>query len=149
MYLHYWHPHKQHSTKAAQIMSFLLHGLTWVRCADGHMHCVCSPQNPTTCMTISQLTLSFPGKTQPISSVTAFTCAAQVCGIKYKRGVQSSVLPAVPADADRVPEPYLLQIVKKPKVRADRKPIAYFKLLTPVNQVQLAHPAHTKLYACW
>ena len=53
----------------------------------------------------------------------------------YKRGVQSSVLPAVPADADRVPEPYLLQIVKKPKVRADRKPIARFKLLTPINQV--------------
>lgn len=58
--------------------------------------------------------------------------------MKYKRGVQSSVLPAVPADADRVPEPYLLQIVKKPKVRADRKRIARFKLLTPVNQVWLA-----------
>ena len=58
--------------------------------------------------------------------------------MNYKRGVQSSVLPAVPADADRVPEPYLLQIVKKPKVRADRKPIVRFKLLTPINQVQFA-----------
>ena len=57
--------------------------------------------------------------------------------MSYKRGVQSSVLPAVPADADRVPEPYLLQIVKKPKVRADRKPITRFKLLTPTNQVDL------------
>ena len=55
--------------------------------------------------------------------------------MKYKRGVQSSVLPGVPADADRVPEPYLLQIVKKPKTRAERKPIARFKLLTPINQV--------------
>ena len=55
--------------------------------------------------------------------------------MNFKRGVQSSVLPAVPADADRVPEPYLLQIVKKPRVRADRKPIARFKLLTPIYQV--------------
>ena len=69
------------------------------------------------------------------SGLTAFTCSAQVCGIKYKRGVQGSVLPAVPADTDRLPEPYLLQIVKKPKVRADRKPIARFKLLTPISQV--------------
>lgn len=59
----------------------------------------------------------------------------QVCGIKYKRGVQSSVLPGVPADEDRVPEPYLLQIVKRPKIRADRKTITRFKLLTPTDQV--------------
>lgn len=58
--------------------------------------------------------------------------------MSYKRGVHSSVLPAVPADADRVPEPYLLQIVKRPKVRADRRPIARFKLLTPTSQVTLA-----------
>ena len=72
-----------------------------------------------------------------LQSALASQCLlrAQVCGMHYKRGVQSSVLPAVPADADRVPEPYLLQIVKKPKVRADRKPVARFKLLTPVNQV--------------
>lgn len=61
---------------------------------------------------------------------------SQVCGMSYKRGVQSSMLPAVPGDADRVPEPYLLQIVKKPKVRADRKPITRFTLLTPTFQVQ-------------
>lgn len=58
--------------------------------------------------------------------------------MSYKRGVHSSVLPAVPADADRVPEPYLLQIVKRPKVRADRKPITRFKLLTPTSEVMLA-----------
>ena len=77
-------------------------------------------------------------KLQCALCTTCFTLAshAQVCGMSYKRGVQSSVLPAVPADADRVPGPYLMQIVKRPKVRTDRKPITRFKLLTPTNQVQ-------------
>lgn len=55
--------------------------------------------------------------------------------------MQSSLLPEVPADADRVPESYLLQIVRKPKQRSERKPIARFKLLTPLNQVCLLFPS--------
>lgn len=68
--------------------------------------------------------------------------------MSYKRGLHSSVLPAVPADADRVPEPYLLQIVKRPKVRVDRKPIARFKLLTPTSQVKLAVMLRPGLCTC-
>lgn len=55
--------------------------------------------------------------------------------------MQSSLLPEVPADADRVPESYLLQIVSKPKQRSERKPITRFKLLTPLNQVRLLFPS--------
>lgn len=72
----------------------------------------------------------------------------QVCGIRYHRGVQSSLLPEVPADADRVPESYLLQIVKKPKLRSDRKPITRFTLLTPVNQVCLSASLQSLLLLC-
>ena len=62
----------------------------------------------------------------------------QVCGISYKRGVRSNILPEVEADADRTPEPYLMQIVKKPRPRQERKPITRFKLFTPVGLVSLS-----------
>ncbi len=85
---------------------------------------------------------------QPALSITSNSmvydhvyCCWQVCGIKCQRGVQSSLLPEVPADADRVPESYLLQIVRKPKQRSERKPITRFKLLTPLNQVCLLVPS--------
>ncbi len=96
------------------------------------------------------------GCTMPVATANMPTCSGaspvvpsthhvylcwQVCGIKYQRGVQSSLLPEVPADADRVPESYLLQIVRKPKQRSERKPITRFKLLTPLNQVCLLFPS--------
>ena len=85
---------------------------------------------------------------QPALSITSSSmvhdhvyCCWQVCAIKYQRGVQSSLLPEVPADANRVPDAYLLQIVRKPKQRSERKPITRFKLLTPLSQVCLLFPS--------
>lgn len=63
----------------------------------------------------------------------------QVCGITYKRGVRSNLLPAVPADEDRVPDPYILQVVKRPRLRPDRKAINHFKLLTAAGMVCFEH----------
>lgn len=62
----------------------------------------------------------------------------QVCGISYKQGERSNLLPAVPADEDRVPDSYILQLVKKPKPRQERKPITRFQLLTAVGTVMHA-----------
>src|SRR5437879_5437925 len=42
--------------------------------------------------------------------------AMQVCGFKFQQGtLVGSRLPAVPSDCHLVPEPYLLQVVKKPR----------------------------------
>ena len=65
-------------------------------------------------------------------------CCLQVCGITFEQGVLSTRMPQTPADADLVADPYLLQIVKRPKQRAERKAIAAFKLVTPVDAVSLA-----------
>ena len=46
--------------------------------------------------------------------------------------------PQTPADANLVADPYLLQIVKRPKQRPERRAIAAFKLVTPVDAVSLA-----------
>ena len=72
--------------------------------------------------------------------VQLLTCklCVQVCGISYERGVRSNLLPAVPADEDRVPDSYTLQMVKKPKPRQERKLITRFKLLTAVGTVMHA-----------
>lgn len=50
--------------------------------------------------------------------------------------MRSNLLPAVPADEDRVPDGYVLQVVKKPKPRQERKLITRFKLLTPIGMVR-------------
>ena len=61
-----------------------------------------------------------------------------MCGITFEQGVLSTRMPQTPADANLVADPYLLQIVKRPKQRAERKAIAVFKLVTPVDAVSLA-----------
>lgn len=71
-----------------------------------------------------------------------------MCGITFEQGVLSTRMPQTPADAGLVADPYLLQIVKRPKQRAERKAIKVFKLVTPVDAVSLAQQSAARSGLC-
>ena len=69
--------------------------------------------------------------------------ALQLCGLTFKEGVASSVLPVAPMDAMLIPDPYTLQVVHRPHERRSREPLVSFSVLTLIpSQVRLTclHP---------
>eukprot|EP00884_Botryococcus_braunii_P008669 jgi/Botrbrau1/17803/Bobra.0127s0052.1 len=60
----------------------------------------------------------------------------QVCGITFDKGEVHSVLPSVPADKELVPDSYLLKVLRRPKVRAERKAFVGFSLAADLEDAQ-------------
>ncbi len=54
----------------------------------------------------------------------------QLCGLTFKEGVASSVLPVAPMDVMLIPDPYMLQVVHRPHERRAREPLSAFSMMT-------------------
>lgn len=52
------------------------------------------------------------------------------CKIEFRLGEMSSVLPLLDSDRHLIPDPYLMQIVQRPRATQPRSPILRFRLLT-------------------
>ena len=57
-------------------------------------------------------------------------CRLQLCGLTFKEGLASSVMPVAPMDALLIPDPYTMQVVHRPHLHAPRQPVTAFGVLT-------------------
>lgn len=62
------------------------------------------------------------------------------CGISFRLGVLSTLLPPAPCDSELVPPRYAMQIVPKPRPRAPRNPVQRFKIFTFIDYTKEGAP---------
>ncbi|KAK9833148.1 hypothetical protein WJX74_008612 [Apatococcus lobatus] len=73
----------------------------------------------------------------------------QLCGLTFKEGVASSVMPAAPMDAMLIPDPYVLQVVHRPHLRHPQEQNAAFSVMTLVPSQEAEGAKQKVLQSRW